>query len=105
MILDYSASQYIYDALPYRSFKCAESIKRKMHRHDFWEIVYVYEGIGENHTETGSSVVTEGNLLLISPGAAHTIISNANCPPVRICNCLFTAGFFDKAAEDYLKNK
>lgn len=105
MVMDYLAERFIYDNLPYRSFKCAESNKIRMHRHDFWEIVYVYEGIGENHTENTSSIITEGNLLLISPGAAHTIISNsnANCPRVRICNCLFTIDFFDKALNDYFK--
>ena len=105
MIMNYPASQFIYDNLPYRSFKCTESKKYRMHKHDFWEIVYVYEGIGENHTEHSSSVITEGTLLLISPDMAHTITSNTdiNCPSVRICNCLFTTEFFNEILDSYFK--
>lgn len=105
MIFDYYAKQYIYGNLPYRSFKCTESRKFRMHRHDFWEIVYVYEGIGENHTENNSSIITAGKLLLISPGTAHTITSNAdaNCPGIRVCNCLFTTEFFNEVLTDYFK--
>lgn len=105
MIFDYYASQYICDDLPYRSFKCTESRKFRMHRHDFWEIVYVYEGIGENHTENGSDIITEGKFLLISPGIAHTITSNADtsCPGVRVYNCLFTTEFFNSVLSDYFK--
>ena len=106
MAVYYLAKDYI-KGLPYRSFKYMESRKPAMHQHDFWELVYVYEGIGEHHTESRSAIITEGTILLISPNTAHTTISNADAgrPPVRVINFLVTVDFFDLALEEYLKTK
>lgn len=65
--------------------------KMHMHSHEFWEIAYVYEGEGRHYTSDGKAApVKTGDLILISPGASHCILS----PPakegcwVRVINLL-----------------
>jgi len=70
-----------------------------MHTHEFWEISYVYEGLGTHHLEDGTSnKIKKGDFLLISPGPAHCITSP---PPekgsgVRVCNILISP-LYEKA--------
>lgn len=78
--------------------------KRKlMHTHEFWEMSYVYEGNGTNYTQDGEAPVKDGELLLISPGKAHSMITVQGASPVRVCNCLFTADYAYEVIQRYLK--
>lgn len=77
-----------------------------MHRHEFWEISYVYEGNGTHHFENGSAVpIRDGEFIFMSPGAAHCITSPATADAgwVRVCNLLITEEYMRHLAKK-LKN-
>ncbi len=78
-------------------FSCAEAPWDHMHKHDFYEIAYVYEGIGEHRTENEILDMHIGDFILISPGYAHCIVSTNNTNKIRIHNCLFEKNFFEDA--------
>ena len=101
-MLKYLAKDFITDEKPYRSFLSAESRDIHMHSHDFWEITYVYEGIGKHHTPQGIKTLKEGDYIVLSPGIEHTITSSDKSW-VRVCNCLFTEEYFKNVLTDYLK--
>lgn len=75
-----------------------EQRENTLHTHEFWEISYVLEGRGEHHTGNAAPTrIIEGDFLLISPCAAHCIISP---PPergswVRVCNVLITPEYMN----------
>ncbi|WP_313562102.1 AraC family transcriptional regulator [Ruminiclostridium cellobioparum] len=77
-----------------------------MHKHEFWELSYVYEGIGTHHFENGTSnKIQKGDFLLISPGSTHCITSP---PPekgsrVRVCNILISPDYMKKLIGCFLK--
>lgn len=75
-----------------------EHREKNMHSHEFWEISYVYEGMGIHHFEDGSTVpVREGEFIFISPGASHCITSpqSEDGSWVRVCNFLITQEYVD----------
>lgn len=83
-----------------------EHRKMNMHRHEFWEISYVYEGNGTHHFENGTfNKIRKGDFLLISPGITHCITS----PPaekgsrVRVCNVLISPDYMKKLIGWFLK--
>jgi AraC-type DNA-binding domain-containing proteins len=101
-MLKYLAKDFITEEKPYRSFLCAESRDVRLHCHDFWEIAYVYEGIGKHHTPEGIRTLKEGDYIVLSPGIEHTITSSEKSW-IRVCNCLFTEEYFKNVLKDYLK--
>ncbi|MGN0163009.1 MAG: helix-turn-helix domain-containing protein, partial [Candidatus Ornithomonoglobus sp.] len=84
---------------------CVEHREMNMHSHEFWEISYVYEGRGTNHTADGGRTgIKEGEFLFISPGAEHCITSP---PPekggwVRVCNFLMSQRYIDEVKKAFL---
>lgn len=77
-----------------------------MHKHEFWEISYVFEGAGTHYFENGTSAkIKKGDFLFISPGPAHCITS----PPlekgcgVRVCNILISLDYMKQVMEQFFK--
>lgn len=102
-MITYTADTFISDDKPVHIFYCAESRMIHLHTHDFWEIVYVAEGVGTHYTEDLKQVLKEGDLLILSPGVAHTITSPEHGRWVRVCNCLFKDEFFTSVLAAYLQ--
>lgn len=86
----------------YAFFTYADNIKN-MHSHEFWEIVYLFEGRGVHRTPDGETVMEAGDFLLIRPGAAHSIESVPQCDGAlaRICNCLVRRDYFSSIADSF----
>lgn len=103
MNIRYPNSDFFGEGEEIRAFFCGAHREKNMHSHEFWELAYIYEGQGENHTNYGSKPVKEGNFLLIKPGAEHSITSPEKNKGalVRVCNCLFTQEYFQKLMRDY----
>lgn len=77
-----------------------------MHTHEFWELSYVYEGMGTHHFENRTTTkIQKGDFLLISPGPAHCITS----PPsekgsrVRVCNILISPDYMKERIKHFTK--
>ncbi len=84
-----------------RAFFCRTHSEKNMHSHEFWELGYIYEGIGRHHTNNGSKSVKAGNFILIKPGAYHSVTAPQNGAPMRMCNCLFTQKYFETLIQEY----
>lgn len=103
-MLLFRSADFITDPGGYCCSISAEARSLCMHTHDFYEIAYVMEGWGIHHTDTASQMIREGDFLFLSPGASHCIVSSPDesIPRVRICNCLFTAAFFQPVIRRFL---
>lgn len=80
-------------------FSCAEASWEHMHEHEFYELAYVYEGVGQHRTENEVLNIHTGDFILVSPGYAHCIMSADKDKKIRIHNCLFEKDFFEDAVE------
>ena len=85
-----------------RAFFCVAHREKNLHSHEFWELAYIYEGCGKNHTDTIESV-NENSFLLIKPGAKHSITSlpQKDGAQVRVCSCIFTQDYFKAIEKEY----
>lgn len=103
MIIKFLNNDFFDENEDIRAFFCGAHREKNIHSHEFWELSYIYEGQGENHTNNESETVKVGDFLLIKPGARHSVIS----PPlnrgalVRVCNCIFTQNYFKRLLEKY----
>lgn len=83
-----------------------ESRELKLHTHEFWEISYVHESEGTSCTENKSELISAGEFVLVSPGAAHCIQS----PPadkgswVRVCNLLICSEYMESLASELIED-
>lgn len=84
-----------------RAFFCRAHSEKNMHSHEFWEIGYIYEGIGKHHTNEGSKTIKAGEFILIKPGARHSVTAPQKGAPTRVCNCLFTQNYFEMLIQEY----
>lgn len=57
-----------------------------MHAHNFYEIVYVWEGFCLHHLEDEVFLASEGDIFVIRPGIAHRYTGTKG---FKIYNCLF----------------
>ena len=76
---------------------------RNMHSHEFWELTYIVGGEGENETEGGFNKVSEGDFLLIKPGARHSITApdQGKYTLTQICNCLIKDSYMKYIIQKY----
>ena len=82
----------------------AETRDGRLHAHEFWEIGYVYEGLGMHYTSDGASEIGENELVFLSPDIPeHSIAS----PPegkgslVRVRNCLWKKNYMSDILKQY----
>jgi AraC-like DNA-binding protein/mannose-6-phosphate isomerase-like protein (cupin superfamily) len=59
---------------------------KEMHRHDFYELVFVFTGRGVHITEEGSYGIGPGDLFVVPPGVAHGYSDREN---VSLINIMF----------------
>jgi len=104
-MITYRAKEFISENKAYHLFYCAESRSLHLHTHDFYEIAYVYEGMGKHYANGKIGMLTEGDFILLSPGIEHCVASleESNAPWIRICNCLFAKEYFENLVQSYLK--
>jgi AraC-like DNA-binding protein len=58
-----------------------------LHRHEFFELVFIDRGIALHSYEGKTEILTTGDIFLILPGETHSYISTNN---TALYNCLFT---------------
>lgn len=88
--------------------------EKKLHCHEFWELVYVYEGVGKcectkpeetpgNSREAG--LVRAGCFLLIKPEQQHCLTSlpQTEGAPARACCCIFTQAYFEQLSKELMR--
>ncbi len=104
-MLFYTENEFIKDK--YHFFRCAESSNIYMHAHEFYEIAYVYDGIGYQYMTDGRKNIGSGSIVFMSPNTEHCIAAHDNDAKnmVWICNGLFTRQYFDDAVKEYLKTE
>ena len=66
------------------------------HRHKYYELVYVYEGMVDHVLNGEHHILTEGNYFLLSPDDVHTYVS-INKEPFRIINFMFHPALIDSS--------
>lgn len=79
--------------------------KTNLHKHEFFELVYIDHGVTLHSHEGQTQILTAGDVFIILPGEVHSYISTNN---TGLYNCLFTEGAYvglerDIAAQDELK--
>ena len=85
------ADQYFDTGFPLVVIKNSQHGKTSLHRHEFYEIVYIDPGVSLHSHEGQIQILTAGDLFLVLPGEVHSYISTHN---TGLYNCLFTAEAF-----------
>lgn len=85
------ADQYFDTGFPLVVIKNSQHGKTSLHRHEFYEIVYIDHGVSLHSHEGQIQILTAGDLFLVLPGEVHSYISTNN---TGLYNCLFTAEAF-----------
>lgn len=57
-----------------------------LHDHSFYELVYIENGVAMHTWDESTTVLTSGDIFIISPGQAHSYIGAEN---TKLYNCLF----------------
>lgn len=57
-----------------------------LHRHEFYEMVFIERGVALHSYEGNTEILTAGDLFIILPGESHSYISTNN---TALYNCLF----------------
>lgn len=68
----------------------------KYHKHDYYEFVYVYEGMVDHILNGEHHILREGHYFLISPDVIHKY-SPINDKPFRIVNFMFNPALIDSS--------
>jgi AraC family transcriptional regulator, L-rhamnose operon regulatory protein RhaS len=78
------------------TIKELNSSASSLHKHHFFELIYVLEGSGFHNINDNNYEFSKGDVFLLTPEDAHTfeIIT-----PTRFCIIDFTKSFFAKSAE------
>lgn len=71
-----------------------------LHKHDFFEFVYVYSGRAEHIFENKSVTVSEGDYFLINLNSAHEYRRMADDYEFSVINILFLPQFLDESLKD-----
>lgn len=74
----------------------------ELHEHDFFEFFYVLKGKGLHSLDGKESVIRAGDIILMSPGRAHSLI-NAAGGKMEMYNCLFLPNLLESHS-NLLKN-
>lgn len=94
-----------------RAYFCSAPREKKLHFHEFWELIYVYEGVGKcewtKPEETAGNsredeLVKAGCFLLIKPEQQHSLTSlpQKEGAPARVCCCIFTQTYFEQLSKE-----
>ena len=62
--------------------------KVSLHSHEFFELVFIEQGVALHSHEGNTQILTTGDVFIILPGEVHSYISAKNA---SLYNCLFTA--------------
>lgn len=100
MALLIKKDQYFTDGFPLVVIKNSQHAKTALHRHEFYELVYIDHGVTLHSHEGQVQILTAGDLFMVLPGELHAYISTHN---TGLYNCLFTsqalAGFEKELAD------
>ncbi len=80
--------QYFTDGSPLVVIKNSQHAKTALHKHEFYELVYIDHGVTLHSHEGRIQILTAGDLFMVLPGEVHAYISTHN---TGLYNCLFTA--------------
>lgn len=83
------------DAIAASLFKQRPLTQTELHRHEFYEIIYVVEGSLENELSTDQMVLKAGDLLILKPYVRHLLRSDPNAPNVLAYCCSFLPRIVD----------
>ena len=78
------------------SVKELKSNASGLHKHNFFELIYVLEGSGIHNINENNYEFKKGDVFLLTPDDAHTF---QIVVPTRFCNIDFTKSFFSKSAD------
>ena len=70
----------------------------RLHKHDFYELVYIYEGYCLHEMAGSMQLLMAGDLFIIPPGKEHRYMSNRD---IRLINCMFTDDVFSYLSPPY----
>ena len=82
---------YLDTGYPLLVIKNRQHGKTKLHRHEFFELVYIDHGVSLHSHEGQIQILTAGDLFLVLPGEVHSYINTHN---TGLYNCLFKAEAF-----------
>lgn len=68
-------------------------VDTNLHKHDFFELVYVTSGRAVQNIDGTSTIIRKGDYFIIDYGSTHAY---SNCDNFEITNCLFCPDFIDK---------
>ena len=73
-----------------------------LHKHEFYELMYVYRGSCINHFKENTITIQEGEMLLLNPNTAHCpeTLSDDDC----VFNIMFRQDFFQYSLDILLKD-
>jgi len=69
------------------------------HDHSFYELVYIENGFAMHTWEKNNTVLTSGDVFIISPGHVHSYIGARN---TKIYNCLFLKSAIENDLDKYM---
>ncbi len=70
---------------------------RTMHRHTFFELVYILRGTATHWMEQDPASLRAGDYFIIDPGSEHCY---RDAEELELVNCLFLPAYIDRALED-----
>lgn len=77
------------------TFFCFQDHKKNYHSHEFWELIFVYDGEGIHYTTNTSDAISAGDVLIVKPGTVHDLVANDG-KELYVCNCLVTCELLNK---------
>lgn len=81
-------SQYFKDSLsPVLVMNAEHHAKTSLHRHEFFELVFIERGVALHSFDGSTQILTTGDVFIILPGEVHSYVSTNN---TALYNCLFT---------------
>ena len=74
------------DSVPLTVIKTEHHDRTNLHRHEFFELVFIDHGVALHSYEGKTQILTAGDVFIILPGEVHSYISTNN---TGLYNCLF----------------
>ena len=74
------------DTVPLEVIKNEHHDRTTLHRHEFFELVFIDHGVALHSHEGKTQILTAGDVFIILPGEVHSYISTHN---TGLYNCLF----------------
>jgi AraC family transcriptional regulator, L-rhamnose operon transcriptional activator RhaR len=71
--------------------------RSSLHKHEFYEMVFISRGVALHSYENATQILTTGDFFIILPGEAHSYISTHE---TSLFNCLFTNGALEGLKDD-----